>query len=986
MDFRLLGLLEVSDAGRRVAIGRGRESELLALLLLHPNEPLPSERIVEELWGADAPENGTKSVQIYVSRLRKALDSDRIETTPAGYRIQVLPGELDIQRFERLAGEQRFTEALALWHGDALADFRYAGFALDEARRLDELRDRVVSDLLDERLARGEGEQAIPELEALIERAPLWERPRGQLMRALYLAGRQADALEVYRSTRALLADELGVDPGPELQRLERAILNQDPELGVPARPTRALTRRRGRSLLIVGGALVAVAAVAAAIVLSTGDSTELVSIRPNSVAAIDPRTDRLVAQVGAGNRPSRLADSGRRLWVMSAGDGTISEIDTAREQRIGTFGPELVPTDLAATPTTLWVGSAPTGAGVGTASVARYDAFRHARTHLTPLPSIGKPPGGGRRPEERYLVVGGGAVWAIGPDLAPVKLNPQTGRVEQVVPDVAATSLTFGNGALWAADGRSVVEIDPRTARVLQSIPVTSLFDLQGIAAGGGVVWASSPAEGLVWRIDPGPPKQVSSIHLAYGASSIAYGDGAVWVANSYDDTVDRIDPQTRAVRRVASIPAPQDIAVDNRHVWVASGAASGRSGGLTSSACDPVSYSGPGRPDLLIASDLPLQGGGAAVSQAAVDTIRSVLAQRSYRAGRFRVGYQSCDDSTPAAGGFDDGQCSANAATYASDRTVVGVIGPSDSFCALDEIPLANRAPHGPLAMVSPFNTGPFLTRRGLGGAATSLTQFYAGGLRNYARTIGADHIQVAAAAVLARRLGVRRIAVVFNRDGMLQQKQEQWFIYAARRIGGMQAVPLLWNGGQQELADGLRRLRVDGAFLVSYVGDPSETTSTATTLGNVLRGRPVIVTDTFGPWSAATGSHARFYATLAGLTVPAQLPARTRSLLQRLPDADRIPFAVAQSAAAADVVLRAIAKSDGTRRSVVQAVRRTNVSGGFTGRLRLDQWGDPGTAPVTVFRLGGARSNASELPYLDGGTVVATITPPLRAVPAG
>ena len=214
----------------------------------------------------------------------------------------------------------------------------------------------------------------------------------------------------------------------------------------------------------------------------------------------------------------------------------------------------------------------------------------------------------------------------------------------------------------------------------------------------------------------------------------------------------------------------------------------------------------------------------------------------------------------------------------------------------------------------------------------------------------------------------------------------RQEQWFLYAARRIGGMKAVPLLWNGGQQELADRLRRLRVDGAVLVSYVGDPRDTAQTATTLGNVLRGRPVIVTDTFAPWTAATGSRARFYATVAGLTVPAQLPARTRRLLQRLPAADRIPFAAAQSAAAADVLLRAIAASDGTRRSVVQALRRTNVSGRFTGSLRLDQWGDPVTAPVTVFRLGGPGSSASRLPPLDGGTVVATITPPRRAVPAG
>jgi hypothetical protein len=196
----------------------------------------------------------------------------------------------------------------------------------------------------------------------------------------------------------------------------------------------------------------------------------------------------------------------------------------------------------------------------------------------------------------------------------------------------------------------------------------------------------------------------------------------------------------------------------------------------------------------------------------------------------------------------------------------------------------------------------------------------------------------------------------------------------------------VPLLWNGGQRALARGLRRLRVDGAFIASFVGDPQHAPATAATLGSVLRGRPVIVTDAFGPWSVATGSGARFYATFPGLAVPRQLPARTRDVLQRLPAADRIPFAVAQSAAAADVLLRAIAASDGTRRSVVQAVRGTNLSDGFTGRFRLDRWGDPATAPVTVFRLGGQRSSATGLPYLDGGAVVATITPPPRAVPPG
>jgi DNA-binding SARP family transcriptional activator len=172
VEFRILGLLEVVENGQPVSIGRGKERALLALLLLNAKRPLSTERLVEELWeGRRTPENAAKTVQIYVSRLRGHLGAERIRTTPAGYAFEIEPCELDAARFERLAAEGQaqlaageaeraeavLSEALELWRGDALPDFRFAAFAQAEIGRLEERRGAVAADLVDARLARGGG-------------------------------------------------------------------------------------------------------------------------------------------------------------------------------------------------------------------------------------------------------------------------------------------------------------------------------------------------------------------------------------------------------------------------------------------------------------------------------------------------------------------------------------------------------------------------------------------------------------------------------------------------------------------------------------------------------------------------------------------------------------------------------------------------------------------------------------------------------------
>jgi len=212
------------------------------MLLLHRNEVVGSDRLVEALWGEAPPASAPTALHGHVSALRKLLGAERIRTHAPGYRLRVDPGELDLARFESLVvaarrpdePEERSTrlrEALALWRGDPLVDLRYESFAQRELLRLAELRIAVLEDRLDADLARGRHRELVGELEALVAEHPFRERLRGQLMLALYRCGRQADALHVFQDARRALVEELGIDPGPALQQLQRQILDQDPSL-----------------------------------------------------------------------------------------------------------------------------------------------------------------------------------------------------------------------------------------------------------------------------------------------------------------------------------------------------------------------------------------------------------------------------------------------------------------------------------------------------------------------------------------------------------------------------------------------------------------------------------------------------------------------------------------------------------------------------------------------------------------------------------
>jgi predicted ATPase/DNA-binding SARP family transcriptional activator len=246
VKFRLLGRLEVDADGVDLTPERPQQRALLALLLLRMGEVVAVDDLVEGLWGPLPPETAQKALHGHISALRKRLGAERIETRPPGYRLRLADGdELDLQRFERVvagarsdgpaARSRKLQEALSLFRGEPLSDFRYAEFAGPEAARLEDLRLTVIEEQIDAELELGRHAEVVPQLERLVVDHPLRERMRAQLMLALYRTGRQADALRAFQETRTRLVDELGIDPSPALQRLERQILNHDPELAAPA-------------------------------------------------------------------------------------------------------------------------------------------------------------------------------------------------------------------------------------------------------------------------------------------------------------------------------------------------------------------------------------------------------------------------------------------------------------------------------------------------------------------------------------------------------------------------------------------------------------------------------------------------------------------------------------------------------------------------------------------------------------------------------
>jgi DNA-binding SARP family transcriptional activator/tetratricopeptide (TPR) repeat protein len=266
MQVRILGPFQLEEGGRRITVGGVRQRAVLADLLLHANEVVPSEQLLVDLWGEDSPPSAANALQAATSRLRRLLPPDLLITRAPGYALRIFPEELDVKQFEQLLSEgrdafaggaaaaaaQALSQALSLWRGPALADFRYEPFAQAEIARLEELRLTCLEERIEADLALGSAGVLTAELRRLVSEHPVRERFRGQLMLALYRGGRQTEALEVYREFRSVLREELGLEPSPLLRELEAAILRHDPVLSPASTATGAPLARRPVTVLCI--------------------------------------------------------------------------------------------------------------------------------------------------------------------------------------------------------------------------------------------------------------------------------------------------------------------------------------------------------------------------------------------------------------------------------------------------------------------------------------------------------------------------------------------------------------------------------------------------------------------------------------------------------------------------------------------------------------------------------------------------------------
>ena len=393
MEFRLLGPLEVIDGDELVSVGSGKRGALLAYLLMHANEVVPADRLIEELWGERAPATVNKSLQVHVSQLRKELGRGNgrgdaiLRTRGGGYVAEVAPDDVDVRRFERLVADARragdpdttaatLREAIAMWRGPALADFAYEPFAQREIARLEDLRLDALEARVDADLALGRHGELVGELEALLDEHPLREHLRGQLMLALYRSGRQADALAVFRDGRARLVEDLGLEPGPELRELEAAILEQRLELApprAPPRPRRAsrpvpAPSRRTRlriALPLAAGALLICLAAAFALTRDRDPSRPAapppLDLARNSIAAVGHDGGVRFASPLPG-RPTALAAEGETAWIATVASPALVGVDLGTRSIVRTVALPIRPGSVALGEGMVWVADAQRG------------------------------------------------------------------------------------------------------------------------------------------------------------------------------------------------------------------------------------------------------------------------------------------------------------------------------------------------------------------------------------------------------------------------------------------------------------------------------------------------------------------------------------------------------------------------------------------------------------------------------------------------
>jgi YVTN family beta-propeller protein len=580
LEFLLLGPLEVRRAGSPLELGPPKQRAVLALLLLHANRVVPTARLIDELWGDAPPETARAALQVYVAGLRKAFGDGQatLHTKPPGYQLEVAADALDLDRFARLRDEARASDdpvarsallrdALGLWRDAPLGEFDGEPFAVPAAERLDEQRLATLEERIEADLALGRHATVVAELDALVAEHPYRERFRAQLMVALYRSGRQADALAAYRDARAAFVSGLGIEPGPELKGMERAVLEQDPALdpprvepASPPPPTQGRTPRRRSFAVPLAIAVGLVAVIALVVIVSTRDDPRVV-VPPNSVAVIDPARNAVIEAIQVGIRPGPVTTGGGAVWVGNLTDRNLTRIDARTMRPAGTVSLEgRTPTGLAFDQGIVWVAHGLLG------SVSRVDAQFGNVVGVRPVTEKGPYSSAGS------IAAGAGEIWAVFGDATLARLERATGAVaEKTRTDASPTGVAVGYGSVWVASTfRSSVQRFSRLS-LAEVDSVTVGTRPSAIAVGFGDVWVTSAGGDLVYRIDIGNASLAAVIPVGDGPAAIAVADDAVWVANTGAGTVSRIDPSAnRVVETIDVGNPPAGLAVAGNLVWV--------------------------------------------------------------------------------------------------------------------------------------------------------------------------------------------------------------------------------------------------------------------------------------------------------------------------------------------------------------------------------------------------------------------------------
>jgi YVTN family beta-propeller protein len=573
LEFLTLGPIAVRRDGEDLPLGGPKQRALLALLLLHANRVVSRDRLIDGLWGERPPPTVAHTLDNYISRLRKLLGDGRISRRAPGYVLHVQPGELDLDRFEQAfaAGREQLARgeaseaaqtlrsALAVWRGPALADVLYEPFAHEEAARLEERRTMAQEERIEADLELGRSAELVPELEKVVREHPHRERPLAQLMRALYGAGRQAEALAAYQAGRRRLADDLGLEPGPDLQELQKRILDHDRLLTAPrASPARRMERRwlRPRRLVPASAAVAAVIAGAGIWVVlgtgGTGASTDLAT--SSKLVALGSGASH---DVGLDSAPAAMAAGDGSIWLAEPNEGRVTRVDL----ETGAIA-DRVPIGASASAIAIGGGSV-WAASVPGDTLTRIDPASGTVTQRIDL-------GGARA---GALAWGGSALWIA--DVTSntlIGLDPaRPGSRRTLALPLRPSALAAGDRVMWVADydGASVAQVELRRGRPLTTTRVGN--GPAALAVGFGSTWVANALDSTVSRVDPTSGKVTATIPVGSGPGALVVAGGSVWVANLYAGTVSRIDPDRNLVTQVVPVAGgPTALAAVGSTTWV--------------------------------------------------------------------------------------------------------------------------------------------------------------------------------------------------------------------------------------------------------------------------------------------------------------------------------------------------------------------------------------------------------------------------------